>query len=235
MTMIRINLIAERKAGATKAPKKQSAAPSELQENIILIIFAAVAFGVAFLMWNKVTGEYNEIQARNQQLNREYKELEKYQAQKDEYDIRKFLLNQKIQKISELKDQREGPVKLMEDLANALPDSAWLESVWQGYDRKLVQAAISQGSAISPESSRLGDPSMVQVVGWAKTADSITNFADRILNLDSRYYETNLTSYTRKTNSEGRKQISFEIFFKVKKGSGAPQQPGAASGGGGPK
>lgn len=202
--------------------KETIAGSSELQENLILILFVVAAIGLFFYLSNKVSNDLAEIQAQNTRLKKEFDELKGFQEEKDKYEIQKSLLNQKIKLISELKDNREGPVKLMEDLANALPDSAWLQSIWQGYDTKLVEASISQGKSLSPDSSRLGDPRMVKVVGWAKTADSVTNFADRILNLNKRYYETNLSSYSMKTDKEGRKQVAFELFSRFVQGAADP-------------
>ena len=217
MTMIRINLIAERKAGAPKVAKKPSRQQSELQENLILIIGVAIAAAVVFLLWNKVDKELNKELSRNAELQAEYQKVKPFEEKQEEYEIQKELLNEKIQKISELKDLREGPVKLMEDVYNALPDSAWLISIWQGYNRNLAVASRSEGIVFSP-GRNLGEPALVKVSGLAKTADSVTNFANKILNLDKRYYDTELNNYTRIANEDGVKEYRFEIFFKVRRG-----------------
>ena len=218
MTMIRINLIAEKKAGAPKAAKKPSRQQSEIQENLILIIGVAIAVAVVFFMWNSVTKSLDAEVAKNKKLTVEYNKIKHYQEKKERYEIQKELLNEKIQKISDLKDLREGPVKLMEDIYNALPDSVWLSSIWQGYNRKLTLATRSEGKAFSP-GKNLGEPALVQVVGFAKTTESVTNFANRILSLDSRYYNTELNNYSRVGEKDGSKEYRYEIFFKVKRGS----------------
>jgi Tfp pilus assembly protein PilN len=218
MTMIRINLIAEKKAGASKAAKKPSGQQSEIQENFVLILFVVVSIALVAIIWNSVNNKLNEVRAENKRLTDEWKQVQGYQAEKEDYEIQKVLLSRKIAKISELKDLREGPVKLMEDVANALPESAWLKSIWQGYDRNLAQATRTEGTVIVPGPRKLGEPSLVMVTGQAKTADAVTNFTTRILNLDSRYYDTELNNYTQVEEEDGSKGYRFEIFFKVRQG-----------------
>lgn len=218
MTMIRINLIAEKKAGASKAAKKPSGQQSEIQENAVLILFVVLSIALVAIIWNSVSKRLEEVRAENRRLNQEWKQVQGYQAEKEDYEIQKVLLSRKIAKISELKDLREGPVKLMEDVANALPESAWLESIWQGYNKDLARATRSEGTVIVPGPKTLGDPSLVMVTGQAKTADAVTNFTTRILNLDSRYSDTELNNYSQVEEEDGAKGYRFQIFFKVKQG-----------------
>ena len=225
MSMIRINLIAERKAGASKAAKKPASQQSEIQENMVLILFVLVAIAVGAYIWNGVSNKLKDAQAEQVRLKKEWEQVKGYQAEKEDYEIQKELLNEKITKISELKDLREGPVKLMEDVANALPESAWLESIWQGYNKKLAEATRSEGMVIKPGKRALGEPSLVMVTGSAKTADAVTNFTTRIINLDSRYYDTELNNYLQFEEEDGTKGYRFEVFFKVRLGT-APDDGG---------
>lgn len=227
MTMIRINLIAERKAGAPKAVKKTSEQQSEIQENLILIVLVLAAAGIVYLMVSNLNGKLRAEQARFARLDQQYNSLKKYEQEQEDYEIQKELLNEKITKISDLKDLREGPVKLMEDVANALPESAWLVSIWQGFDANLAKATRSQGRVIVPGGGSRLEPALVKVEGLAKTADAVTNFTDRIQKLDVRYYDTELNNYAQVEDSDdGSREFKFEIFFKVRRGSPQPQNEG---------
>ena len=228
MTMIRINLIAERKPGSQKAAKKTSRQSNELQDNLILIVLVALAVGMVVLMWQMVSRQLDRENAENRRLRAEWKKVEKYQEKKDRLELRKELLNEKIQKISELKDRREGPVKLMEDIHNALPEAVWLQSVEQWYDKNLALPTRSEGQ-VKEIGEGMSQPAMVRVAGFAKTPDAVTNFASRILALDKRYTDTELNHWQKQKNDrEGvtTKEYQFTIFFKVRKGETVTEDGG---------
>lgn len=214
MTMIRINLIAEKKAGAPKAAKKPSAQQSEIREKMILILLVLLAFGVYMVMRYQVKSELDHVRQRNKKLKADYDRVKIWQDKKQEYEIQKELLNEKIRKISELKDRREGPVKLMEDVANALPESVWLGSLTQGYNAQLTKTTGKNRVAYKPSGKNIGDPALVKVSGYAKTSDSVTNFAAKVLNLDTRYEKIDLNNVRLSGNQS--KEFEFELFFKVK-------------------
>ncbi len=230
MTMIRINLIAEKKTGAPKAAKKPTRQQSEIQENLIIIVMILIALAVCFFLFRNVQNQLDMERSENSRLTKEYKELEVWNKRKEDLDIQKILLNEKIQKIRNLKDNREGPVKVMEDVFNALPESVWFQSITQGFDKNLVQASGSNRTAFQPGSRNLGEPALVKVTGFAKTTESITSFADRLLELDTRYKETELNNIEQIDTDDG-KVYAFEIFFRVLPGSGAPDQSPPEDGG----
>lgn len=231
MTMIRINLIAEKKTSAPKPVKRESKQASDLQENIILLALVGVALLVFFSMRHFTKAELNATRNEEQRLKRDYEQnWAHWKEKKLDYEIQKELLNEKIQKISELRNRRQGPVKLMEDVINTMPESVWLESVTQGFNKELTIGKGSERKADTP-SKNLSDPRMVRVTGFAKTADSITNFADRLYRLDDRYQKVDL-SVLRRMEAEGTgdKQFRFEIYFEIR--SPGTNQDGNQEGGG---
>lgn len=221
MTMIRINLIAEKKAGAPKVAKKASAQPTWLQDNIILIIAGMIAIGLAAYLFNNVKKELKATLAEKAQLQKTYDSLKIWEAKKEEFEIQRQLLIEKIQKISDLKENRAGPVKLMEDVYNVLPESVWLSSVTQGYSNALVKPSRKGGKAAKPRGSNLGNPRLIQIHGFARTTDAITNLARAFINLDERYKGTDLNRYD-KVGDTG--QYEFYLFFELKKTSGSDDQ-----------
>ena len=216
MTMIRINLIAEKKAGGTKPGKKVSGQKSELEENLFLVVGVLAAIGVFFLMRHFVTKDLNAERRRQQQLEAEYGKVKHWKDKQLEYEIQKELLNEKIQRISSLKDRREGPVKLMEDVTNVIPGSVWLGSVTQGYDKNLTLVTGNNRIAFKPSPRNLSEPDLVQITGFAKTTEAITSFANKVLGLDKRYYDTELNNIGR-VNSEGPKEYTFDLYFKIRR------------------
>ena len=228
MTMIRINLIAERKAGAPKAVKKPSGRESELKDNFILILGALAAVVVFMGLRHIVTKEDRAVAAEKTALEAEWEKVKIWKDKKREYEIQKELLNEKIQKISELKDRREGPVKLMEDIANVVPESVWLGSIRQGYDANLLKPNAKDRKVKKMPGKRAGKPHEIVVSGYANSAEAITNFANKILSMDSRYHRSSLNDYTQL--GDGPQEYAFNIYFEIRKKEG----DAAGAGGGQP-
>jgi Tfp pilus assembly protein PilN len=215
MTMIRINLIAERKTGAPKAVKKPTGRESELKDNFILIIGALAAVLVFMGLRHIANKEDRTVAAEKVRLESEWEKVKIWKEKKREYEIQKELLNEKIQKISELKDRREGPVKLMEDIANVVPDSVWLGSIRQGYDKDLLKPSAKNRKVQKMPGKAAGKPYEIIVSGYANSAEAITNFANKILTMDSRYKKSSLNDYSQKGN--GPQEYAFNIYFEIKK------------------
>lgn len=221
MTMIRINLIAEKKTGAPKAAKKPSGQTSELQENMILIISFFIAALICGVIYMNVNNQLSEARSREAALKKEWAGLKKWQDKMDEYEIRKKLLNEKIQKISDLKDGRQGPVKLMQDIHNLIPESVWLTSIHQGYDKSLLRATAS-GRKSASAWKNVGSKYLIRLSGRASSQEAITNFANRVIAMDKSYHKTDLNEITR---VRGRNLVySFNLYFEIRKDSKAKSE-----------
>jgi Tfp pilus assembly protein PilN len=225
MTMIRINLIAEKKASAPKAAKKSTAASgqlAELQEYAILLVLILIAAAVGYWHHSTVKERVRQTRVKEAQLKQEYETLKIWEERKLEYEVQKLILNEKIEKISQLKDNREGPVKLLEDIANVLPESVWLDSLQQGYDTTLVQSSQSYTESFKPDTGRLPSIHLVKVTGRARTSEAITSFAKNVINLSERYSGTDLNTITQDAESGIHE---FQLFFTV---STAPKDKGSS-------
>lgn len=215
MSMIRINLIAERKAGAPKAVKKPTGQASELQENMVLIVSVLLAFATFMTLRHFAKTNLNNALQEEKRLKAEYEKYKHWKDKKLEYEIQKELLNEKIERISELKDRRQGPVKLMEDIANVLPDSVWLGSVSQGY-RKSLLAPTAKGRAKASRPKSVGKNTLVKVTGYANSHEAITNFANKVISLDASYQRTDL-NVIKRGQGAGAQEYGFQIYFEIRK------------------
>jgi len=227
MTMIRINLIAEKKAGAPKVTKKSSQQPAWLQDNLILIFSGLLAIGLGAYLFHTVKKELTAKQEERERLQKTYDSLKIWEAKQEEFEIQRQLLIEKIQKISDLKDNRQGPVKLMEDIYNVLPESVWLGSIRQGYNSNLVKPSRKGGKAAKPSGGNIGDSRLVLITGYARTTDAITNLARAIINLDERYGKTDLNSFDK---DEKTGQYMFNLYFELKKAKGDSAPDSGANG-----
>ncbi|MBO1320005.1 PilN domain-containing protein [Acanthopleuribacter pedis] len=215
--MIRINLIAERKAGAPKAQKKATRQASDLEENLILIIMVLVALGACYANYYVYKQEQQELLAEKRALQAEYDKLKVWIDKREQFEIQKELLNEKIQKISQLKDRRQGPVKLMEDIHNVLPESVWLTDVTQGLDKNLLNVTKSGRQRAKGGSQRgITDIREVRISGFAKNTDAITTFARSVQGMEDRYSELDLNQYSMASDKidEGS-GFQFLLYFKI--------------------
>lgn len=117
--MIRINLL------PVRAAQKKEKFRSQLSILVLTLVLVILACGVVyFQQQNKNQNLQNEIA----EINRRNAELQKIIGEVRDYEKRKADLEQKLQVLGELKQQKTGPVRLMDELSDALPPELWLTS-----------------------------------------------------------------------------------------------------------
>ncbi len=134
--MIRINLLAEERgkkgrpsgAGAPAAvPRTSEGAPPYFVFGALLFLFVAVAVVVMAYYYIQNTRLENKISAQRV-------ELQKYEGARqkvDQLEKKKVEFAQKLDQITQLKEQQSLPVRLMNHLVEVLPEGAWYTSVAQ--------------------------------------------------------------------------------------------------------
>ena len=126
--MIRINLLTEAKAAATR--KKAPLLPTGARLNNFLF-FGAFGLGLAYIVIMGLT-----LLSRRSQLDDEIVKarleaarLKSIIEEVKEYEDKKASLEAKIQLINALKTNQKGPVRLMDEISKALPDLVWLTTL----------------------------------------------------------------------------------------------------------
>ncbi len=144
--MIRINLL------PIRAAQKKERIRSQMSILILSLVAASIACGaVYFTMMARISdkqGEINSVQAQINQLQKEIGEVSRYK--KLQADLKK-----KLEILQVLKNGRSGPVHLLDELNNALPDKVWL-----------TDYSVSGGS--------------VKIVGMAINEDAVASFMERL-------------------------------------------------------
>lgn len=135
--MIRINLL----------PVKKSRRAEALRTELTLALIALVAL-IVFVALVQVfmIARQNEAEAENARLKQKIDEMQAVVARVEEIEALKADLNQKLQVIKELKANKAGPVRLLDELAQATPEKLQLTKVEE--DGGLVKLA---GDAVSNE------------------------------------------------------------------------------------
>lgn len=117
--MIRINLLPVR-----AAQKKE-----KLRSQVTIVVLSLVLVGLvcgSLFMQQQRTNE--NLQQEIADINRRNTELQSIIGEVRDYERRKEDLEQKLSVLNDLKSQKTGPVRLLDDLSDALPDELWLTS-----------------------------------------------------------------------------------------------------------
>ena len=127
--MIRVNLLPAEKRKAPKASKARVKREIPFTTIIIGLLLAAIVSALCFWYYllldqqiEAVNHQADQVRADIARLNITIQEVERLEAQISE-------LKQKIQIIENLQEAQTGPVIMMDELARALPQRVWIESV----------------------------------------------------------------------------------------------------------
>jgi type IV pilus assembly protein PilN len=124
--MIKINLVSEAPAAAVTKRKRPEFSLGAKQGDIILVSVLAIAVAVSgtwwFLLKNKL-GDLKEVQ-RERRIERD--ELKPFIDKVEELEAKRALLKRKVEVINDLKQQQQGPVRILDEVSRALPELVWL-------------------------------------------------------------------------------------------------------------
>jgi type IV pilus assembly protein PilN len=156
--MIKINLLAERKAAKAKA--KASAASSfnfEMggSQNLLLAGIIVVGLLVSGSWWWARVSELNRVRQAKISAELELKRLEDVRKKAEAFKKQKELLERKINLITELKKKQAVPVHILDQVSRNLPEFMWLDSL------------TANSNAIS-------------IVGKATTYNAVSNLYDNL-------------------------------------------------------
>jgi Tfp pilus assembly protein PilN len=200
--MIRINLLAERKAreGATApgpATGTGEAVTGTLQSLLLALVLIGVLAGLlgfGYYVKHTVASLQEEIRQADAELAR----LAEIRKKMDDYTKQKELLEKKVNLITELKRNQQVPVHLLDQISRNLPDFLWLDSMRQDAGNHIV------------------------LVGKATTYNAVADFYNRLI--QSGWFE-NVTQGKVYEVSEG---VAFNLTadFSAKKIKAPEEQQG---------
>ena len=126
--MIKINLLAERKAAKAKAAtsfKFEMGGSQNLLLAGIMVVGLLVAAGWS---WARVS-ELNRVRQEKVTAEAELKRLEDVRKKAEAFKKQKELLERKINLITELKKKQAVPVHILDQVSRNLPEFMWLDSL----------------------------------------------------------------------------------------------------------
>ena len=131
--MIKINLLAERKAAKGKA-KAAKASPSlnfEMggSQNLLLAGIMVVGLLVSGFWWWARVSELSRVRQEKVTAEVELKRLAEVRKKAEAFKTQKELLERKINLITELKKKQAVPVHILDQVSRNLPEFMWLDSL----------------------------------------------------------------------------------------------------------
>ncbi|MDP8224693.1 MAG: PilN domain-containing protein [Candidatus Lernaella stagnicola] len=126
--MIRINLLPEVKR---KAPKRKTKVARQIPYTWIVVALIAVVMA-GFVTWLYHTKLTEKLEERQKQAAAIQKDIEKYKIQQSLVETarkQRNALAQKLEIIASLKRQQTGPVRLLDEMASAIPAKLWLQEM----------------------------------------------------------------------------------------------------------
>jgi len=156
--MIKINLLAERKAAKAKARTKAATSVNlEMggSQNLLLAGIMVVGLLVSGAWWWTRVSELNRVRQDKVTAEAELKRLEDVRKKAEAFKTQKELLERKINLITELKKKQAVPVHILDQVSRNLPEFMWLDSL------------TASANAIS-------------IVGKATTYNAVSNLYDNL-------------------------------------------------------
>ena len=126
--MIKINLLAEAKP--VKKKRGVSALGGAGRLNLILILGGLlIGLIVVGVQWWVEASRLSDQEEKNRLAQQEVTRLEAVLREVADFEDKKAKLQKKVDLINALKASQKGPVRLMDEVSNALPDLLWLEKM----------------------------------------------------------------------------------------------------------
>jgi Tfp pilus assembly protein PilN len=126
--MIKINLLAERKAAKVKSATSFKFEMGGSQ-NLLLAGIIVVGVLVAGGWWWARVSELKRVQQAKVAAQAELKRLEEVRKKAEAFKTQKELLERKINLITELKKKQAVPVHILDQVSRNLPEFMWLDSM----------------------------------------------------------------------------------------------------------
>ena len=128
--MIRINLL------PVKAAQKKEMLKGQL---MVVVLVLLVSAGVCAAGYMYVNGEVEARQRQIDQKKSEIARLAKVIQEVKDYEKRQKDLHAKLDVLEQLKSSRGGPLYLLDELYNAMPEKVWLTSFKEGQGRAQIK------------------------------------------------------------------------------------------------
>jgi Tfp pilus assembly protein PilN len=147
--MIKINLIAEKKAAKSKVPSSLKLEGSGGAQNLLLVGILLIGVVIAVVWTWSLNSTLDDLYRQHADADQELKRLEAIRAKGEEYKEQKELLARKIDLITSLKKQQEVPVHILDQVSKNLPDFLWIDRMNANNDAISIGGKATTYNAVS--------------------------------------------------------------------------------------
>lgn len=164
--MIRVNLLGTKdpSAGPIIESGFGGAEPSEKKGIVAGIAIIGLAVGAVAVQWLSATRTINQLDEEINQLTQEKTRLAPIIAQVEEYQAKLAELEEKERLIERLKNERQGPVRMLDALSAELPDFVWLTELTQRSGTVTIDGMAASLVSVADYIRRLEDSDWFQNV-----------------------------------------------------------------------
>lgn len=177
--MIRVNLIGVREPSTGVFEAGAPAAPSEKKGLLIAVVFLGAALGLIIFQYLTAQQTIRGLDEEIQQLTQEKARLQAIIQRVNEYQQKLLELEKREKLIERLKREREGPVRILDDLSAQLPDFVWLTNLDQGVGSVAIRGMASSYVSIADYIQKLEESEWfanVELIDARQGRDEFTSF-----------------------------------------------------------
>lgn len=145
--MIRINLLGE---------KVDHSATYTLQ-GVLYVGSVLLSIFLIFLIHDSIVFEKNSKLEEKQSLERRLTKLNVITQRVQELEEKQKTLREKLTTIATLKKKKNGPVHVLDDLTNALPEKAWVSDLTQKDGIMSIKGVALDNQTIAEFMAKVGD------------------------------------------------------------------------------
>lgn len=181
--MIRINLL------PVRAAQKKERLRSQL---IVLVLCVVLVLAGCFAAYMSMSLRVDDVKAEIDQKQQESNKLRKAIGEVGRFKKLQAELRGKLDVLNQLKENRSGPVRLLDELSKSIPERVWINSF----------------------SENNGN---IRISGIGLNEETVADFLQRLE--ASPYYQSIELQVIEKTKSSGRQVEKFSIRARVEKPS----------------
>jgi type IV pilus assembly protein PilN len=129
--MIRVNLLAADRPTKKKKGGGAPATPGAVQAYLLLTVFAGGAVLVCLALYLFMSNQIRELDSKIAAAEQRQRELQAIKKQVDELEQKRATFQRKVDLITRLQAEQQGPVHMLDEISKALPDFVWLTNLDQ--------------------------------------------------------------------------------------------------------
>ncbi len=163
--MIRVNLLGSQEAGGGGLGEIFGGGEGSEKKGIVVgVAILGIAIGAIAFQWLVSTREINQLDQEINEMTQEKVRLAPIIAQVEEYQSKLAELEEKERLIERLKNERQGPVRMLDALSAELPDFVWLTGLTQGGPQVTIDGMAASLVSVADYIRKLEDSDWFQNV-----------------------------------------------------------------------